>query len=67
MRLQIGWKKSSACLGSNNNVIITQFENLRISKDILRKLLQIRIFDIVCQGDHIQDKYFIPRRQLNDR
>lgn len=67
MRLQIGWKKSSACLGSNNNVIITQFENLRISKDILRKLLQIRIFDIVCQGDDVQDKYFIPRRKLNDR
>ena len=67
MRLQIGWKKSSSCLGSSNNVIITQFENLRISKDILRKLLQIRIFDIVCQGDHIQNKYFIPRRQLNDR
>ena len=67
MRLQIGSKKSSACLGSNNNVIITQFENPRISKDILCKLLQIRIFDIVCQGDYIQDKYFIPRRQLNDR
>lgn len=32
-------RKSSTCLGSNNNVIITQFENLRISKDILRKLL----------------------------
>lgn len=67
MRVQIGWKKSSACLGSNNNVIITQFENLRISKDILRKLLQIRIFDIVYQGDHIQNKYFVPCRQLNDR
>ena len=67
MRLQKGSKKSSACLGSNNDVIITQFENLRISKDILRKLLQIRIFDIVCQGDHIQDEYFISRRQLNDR
>ena len=67
MRLQIDSKKSSACWGSNINVIITQFENLRISKDILRKLLQIRIFDIVYQGDHIQDKYFIPRRQLNDR
>ena len=60
-------RKSSTCLGSNNNVIITQFENLRISKDILRKLLQIRIFDIVYQGDHIQDKYFMPCRQLNDR
>ena len=40
---------------------------MRISKEILRKLLQFGIFNVVGQCDHVQDKNFAPCGKLNDR